>query len=328
MVAANHMEGIAGQAWACTVAGLALIISLVALMSRLGILKGWAAMRIIFYHSAAITGLTWLAVAVTPAAAEAVPPQDWELAFEEDFRSLRLSDNASDGIWEPQFAWGSHTIRENHELQYYVDPRPRRDEPVITSLAPFRVDKNGLVIRASPIPIPERKFVENLSYASGLLTTFRSYSFTYGYVEMRARIPKGKGLWPGFWLLPVDKTWPPEIDVMEVLLNTKEFHATVHSRTRGKHTQVSSTIETPDLSDDFHVYAVKWTAEEVVWYFDGRRVASAQTPTDMHKPMYLLVNLAVGGWAQPPDTSTVFPAEFRINWIRVFQAPQRGVASP
>jgi hypothetical protein len=172
MVAANHMEAIAGQIWACTVAGLALIISLVALMSRLGILKGWAAMRIIFYHSAAITGLTWLAVAVTPAAAEAIPPQNWGLAFEENFRSLRLSDNASDGIWEPQFAWGSHTIRENRELQYYVDPRPRRDEPVITSLAPFRVDKNGLVIRASPIPIPERKFVENLSYASGLSELF------------------------------------------------------------------------------------------------------------------------------------------------------------
>jgi beta-glucanase (GH16 family) len=95
-----------------------------------------------------------------------------------------------------------------------------------------------------------------------------------------------------------------------------------------EHTSVSSTVETPDLPEDFHVYAVKWTAEEITWYFDGRQVASAQTPADMHKPMYLLINLAVGGWAQSPDASTLFPAEFRINWIRVFQAPQRGAASP
>jgi beta-glucanase (GH16 family) len=148
-------------------------------------------------------------------------------------------------------------------------------------------------------------------------------------VEMRARIPKGKGLWPAFWLLPVDKTWPPEIDVMEVLgQNTMEFHATVHSRDNGNHREVSSTIPTPDLSEDFHIYAVKWTADEIIWYFDGRPVASAPTPADMHKPMYLLVNLALGGWAQSPDSSTVFPAEFRINWIRVFQAPRRGAAAP
>jgi beta-glucanase (GH16 family) len=115
---------------------------------------------------------------------------------------------------------------------------------------------------------------------------------------------------------------------MEVLGgDTNEFHATAHSRARGEHTEVSSAVATPDLSDDFHVYAVRWTDEEIDWYFDGRRVASAPTPADMHKPMYLLVNLAVGGWAQTPDAATEFPAEFHINWIRVFQAPQRGAAA-
>jgi beta-glucanase (GH16 family)/O-antigen/teichoic acid export membrane protein len=326
MIWADRASGIAGQAWACTAAGLALITGLVALMCRLGILKRWAAIRVLFFQAAAVTGLTWLTIAVAPAAAETIPPPDWELSFSDEFKSLRLWGSTSSGIWEPHFPNGGRT--HGNELQYYVDSRLRRDAPAIAGLAPFSVDKGGLVIRARPIPILDHKFAENLSYASGLLTTYRSFSFTYGYAEMRARIPKGKGLWPAFWLLPVDKTWPPEIDVMEALdQNTHEFYATVHTRASGKHTEVSNKVETPDLSDGYHVYAVKWTAEEIAWYFDGRRVAATSTPADMQKPMYLLVNLAVGGWAQSPDTSTVFPAEFRIDRIRVFRPPPVGAVT-
>ncbi len=328
MVAADRSAGITGQAWACTASGLALIIGLVALMRSLGILKGWAAIRIILLQAAAVAGLAWLAIAVTPAAAETVPPEDWELAFTEDFKSLRFWDEAPGGVWEPHYAWGARTIKVNKELQYYVDPRQRRDHPALASLTPFLLDEDGLVIRAHPIPIPDLKFAENLPFASGLLTTYQRFSFTYGYVDICARVPKGKGLWPAFWLLPVDQTWPPEIDVMEVLgQNVSEYHATAHSRAGGKDVEFSNKIATPDLSDDFHVYAMRWTADEVVWYFDGRRVASAPTPADMHKPMYLLVNLAVGGWAEPPDALTTFPADFHISRIRVFMAPQRGVAT-
>ena len=235
-------------------------------------------------------------------------PPDWELSFTDEFKSLRLWDDTSSGIWEPHIPNGSRT--HGNELQYYVDLRPWRDPIALAGLAPFSVDKDGLVIRASPIPIPDRKFTENRSDASGLLTTYRSFSFTYGYAEMRARIPKGTGLWPAFWLLPIDKTWPPEVDVMEVLgQNRRKFHATVHTRASGAHTEVSNKIVTPDLSDDFHDYAVKWTAEEVAWYFDGRRVASTPTPADMHQPMYLLVNLAVGGGCAYFD----FSASVRSN---------------
>ena len=124
-----------------------------------------AAIRIIFYPSAAMTGLMWLAVAVAPAAAETMPPQDWELAFEEDFRSLRLSDNASDGIWEPRFAWGSRTNDTNNELEYYVDPRPGHDQAAIQSLLPFTIDGSGLVIQARPIPGSDQPFAERLPYA-------------------------------------------------------------------------------------------------------------------------------------------------------------------
>jgi O-antigen/teichoic acid export membrane protein len=326
MAAGNRMGGIAGQGWACTAAGLALIIGVAALMRRIGILGAPAAVRVVFFQAVVIAALAWLAAARAPAAAETMSPPGWKLTFSDDFANLRLWDETAGGVWEPLFLNGDHTHEK--ELQYYLDPRPARDPVALSGRAPFRFDERGLIIRANKIPIAERKYAKGLPYASGLLTTFRSFSFTYGYVEMRARVPRGKGLWPAFWLLPVDQTWPPEIDVMEVLGgDTNAFHATVHSRARGEHTAVSSTVATPDLSDDFHVYAVRWTAEELDWYFDGRLVASAPTPADMHKPMYLLVNLAVGGWAQMPDAATEFPAEFRINWIQVFQAPQRGAAA-
>ena len=333
MITADRFGGITGQAWGCTGAGFALIVSLVAFTCSLGIVKRSAAFRIILFQAAAVACLTSLALALSPIATippnETVPPAGWDVTFADNFKSLQIWDGPGRGIWEPFYAWGSRTNDTNNELEYYVDPRPGHDQAAIQSLLPFTVDGSGLVIRARPIPVSDQPFAERLPYASGLLTTFHSFSFTYGYVEMRARIPKGKGLWPAFWLLPVDKTWPPEIDVMEVLgQNTMEIHATVHSRDDGNHTEVSSTIPTPDLSEDFHIYAVKWTADEIIWYFDGRPVASAPTPADMHRPMYLLVNLALGGWAQSPDSSTVFPAEFRINWIRVFQAPRRGAAAP
>ena len=240
MVAGNRMAGIAGQGLACTAAGLALIIGVAALMRRLGILQGQAALRVIFFQAVAIVALAWLA-AVAPAAAETMPPPGWRLSFSDDFASLRLWDETADGVWEPLFPNGDHTHEK--ELQYYLDPRRAREPAAHAALAPFLIDENGLIIRASPVPIGERKFPKNLPYASGLLTTFRSFSFTYGYIEMRARVPKGKGLWPAFWLLPVDNTWPPEIDVMEVLGgDTNEFHATVHLRARGEHTEVSSVL--------------------------------------------------------------------------------------
>jgi O-antigen/teichoic acid export membrane protein len=322
MIAGNWIGGIAGQAWACIASGFALIISLVELMCRLGVVERKAAFRIVFIQAAAITSLTLLAHAVGPAAAETAPLLGWKLAFTDEFKSLQLWENETrSGIWEPVYPWGDHT-HGVEELEYYVDPRPGHDSPALFALWPFSVEKSGLRIQASPIPLSRQVFAKNLPYASGLLTTFHSFSFTYGYVEMRARVPAGKGLWPAFWLLPIDETWPPEIDVMEVLgNNTDEFHATVHSGTGSHDTQVSTTVATPDLSEDFHNYAVSWNADEIIWYFDGRRVASAPTPADMHKPMYILVNLAVGGWAQSPDSRTVFPAQFRIERIRVFQPP-------
>jgi len=143
---------------------------------------------------------------------------------------------------------------------------------------------------------------------------------------MRARMPGGRGLWPAFWLLPVDRSWPPEIDVLEILGNDPTtLHTNAHSKASGKHTDAPSVIRLPDTSAGFHSYAVDWEADEIRWYFDGVEVARVPTPPDMHKPMYMLVNLAVGGhWPGSPDASTSFPAVLAIDWIRAYRRePQR-----
>jgi serralysin len=134
-------------------------------------------------------------------------------------------------------------------------------------------------------------------------------------------MPKGRGLWPAFWLLPTDRSWPPEIDVLEFLGNDMTtLHTNAHSKASGKHGDAPVVVRVPDASAGFHRYAVDWESDQIRWYFDGVEVARAPTPADMHKPMYMLVNLAVGGnWPGSPDASTGFPAMLAINWIRAYR---------
>ncbi|MGO4705707.1 family 16 glycosylhydrolase [Microvirga sp. 2MCAF38] len=327
MFVGDRMAGGNGQAWGCAFAGLTLIISLTVLMRVHGLLAKGAAFRVIAVQTILVVGLSGAAWLFPPARSlavparlqesHAVPPVGWKLAFADDFRSLRLWDGSS-GVWEPHYPWGGRTNPPNKELQYYVDPRAGREAGDFNSLNPFSIEGPGLIIRARP-----SQGKVDFPYVSGLLTTARSFSMQYGYAEIRAMVPRGKGLWPAFWLAPDDQTWPPELDVMEVLGDrTRTMFVSMHTRSFGEYVQAQARVSTPDLSADYHTYAVKWTPEEIVWYFDGRAVGYTVTPSDMHRPMYLIVNLAVGGhWPGTPDSATRFPAEFRIDHIRVFTPP-------
>lgn len=338
MAIGSSFAGIEGQAWACVAAGLALIASLTGSLARIDILTGRAALRIYTMQIVLAVVLATLAfitshsraIPVTESA-EPVPPPGWVLAFEDSFETLQLWDGRSSGRWEPHYPWGGRTNPSNEELQYYIDPRPDRDAENVRSMNPFLVENGTLTIRARPFPHADQIAATGQAYASGLLTTARSFSFTYGYVEIRAQVPRGKGLWSAFWLAPTDESWPPELDVMEVLGHDIRTNvATAHTRHRlGYATQTQIKVPTPDLSEELHTFALKWTAETIVWYFDGRPVASLKTPADMHKPMYLIVNLAVGGsWPGSPDALTTFPADLRIDSIRAFVPPPAAEVRP
>jgi beta-glucanase (GH16 family) len=170
------------------------------------------------------------------------------------------------------------------------------------------------------------------SYLSGAFNTY-PFSQTYGYFEITARVPSGAGLWPAFWMLPVDQGWPPEIDIAEILGgDSRTAYFSLHSgdaawvRAEPRSYNASTTTDASsaggDLSEDFHRYAVDWRPETITFYLDNAVVGRRATPADMHKPFYLIVNLAVGGagsWAGPPSHETRFPASLAIRSIRIWK---------
>jgi beta-glucanase (GH16 family) len=173
-------------------------------------------------------------------------------------------------------------------------------------------------------------------WTSGMVTTggpFENgppeptFAFKYGYAEMRARLPAGHGFWPAFWLLPANGSWPPEIDVMEWQgAQPRRDYMTVHfSDKHSKNDSLQGIYDGPNLSQAYHVYAIDWEPNTLTWYVDGAvrlRVTEKQIearggrlPSD---PMYVLLNLAVGGWVSPPNKHTPSPASMKIDYVRVW----------
>ena len=243
------------------------------------------------------------------------------LAFADDFAAFRTLCQGG-GRWRSTFGdggqntVGARTLSGNAELEVYVDPC-LAGAPAGARPDPFRAGGEGLEIIAEPARPELAQALEGHPYASGLITTQPSFRQTYGYFEMKARLPRGKGLWPAFWLLPADQSWPPEIDVIESIGDPGVIYQTVHSKVAD---QPGVKVEVPRDPDGFHVFAVEWDPRWIVWYLDGRETARKPTPPDVDKPMYMLVNLAVGGhWPGAPDASTRFPAAMSVRWVRAYR---------
>jgi len=131
-------------------------------------------------------------------------------------------------------------------------------------------------------------------------------------------MPHDQGVWPAFWLLPEDGSWPPELDVAEMRgQNPNTVNVTVHSNATGEHTMTSIPVEVPS-TDGFHNYGVLWDKDQITWYFDDVAVAHAATPADMHGPMYMLVDLAVGGLAGTPSDGLQHGSEMKIDYIKAY----------
>ena len=161
----------------------------------------------------------------------------------------------------------------------------------------------------------KRESVNGHPYTSGMISSdprnSQGFLHTYGYTEARIKVPGGKGMWPAFWNLPWPVAWPPEIDIMEVI--GSECYAEFHLHP-------SADYKGTNVCDSWHTYAVDWRPGKIVWYLDGverYRVEGSQVPS---QPMYLLLNLAVGGsWPGNPDSSTPFPGVMEIDFVRVYR---------
>lgn len=153
----------------------------------------------------------------------------------------------------------------------------------------------------------------------------------YGYFEARMKVPTGLGMWPAFWF-SADKTWPPEIDIVEIVNNgkwntTKESFHSVHGNFIGKITGINDTGYKPgfDYADDFHTFAIEWTPTFVRHYVDNQFVVEREFQWRQNNgadgdTVPVVVNLAVGGgWPGSPKELSDFPASLDVAYIRVWQ---------
>jgi len=179
-------------------------------------------------------------------------------------------------------------------------------------------------------------------YTSARMKTMNKGDWTYGRFEIRARLPRGKGIWPAIWMLPTDNfygTWAAsgEIDIMELVGHEPhKIHATIHYNAQWSNNKSSTAgqyvLTSGAFADDFHVFAFEWEPRAMRWYVDGvlfgvkttRNAAFdnpvAPYPAPFDKRFHLLLNLAVGGnWPGSPDTTTQFPQKLEVDYVRVYK---------
>jgi beta-glucanase (GH16 family) len=222
-------------------------------------------------------------------------PDGWTLVWNDEFDKGKSLSN-----WNLQ-DWPSD---KNGEMQYY---------------SPFNVevDKGHMMIESK-----KEKF-RGRDYTSGAVTTENKFQFRYGMVEIRAKLPKGKGLFPAFWMVPENEKWLPEINIMDFLgQNPNEYFQVVHweddkgERMRDYSHYISEQI---DFTEEFHDFGLIWEPDKLTWTLDGNVVFESEALSP-DVPMYLYINTAIGGdWPGDPDPNESYPKELLIDHVRVYQ---------
>jgi beta-glucanase (GH16 family) len=258
---------------------------------------------------------------------------DWKLVWSDEFDRDGLPDSS-------KWSYEEGFVR-NRELQYYTSGRREN----------ARVENGHLIIEARQERFPNARFQANAperrwqqqreqaDYTSASITTRGRVAWTYGRIEVRAQVPSGRGTWPAIWTLGTnmgDVGWPAcgEIDILEhVGHDSGVVHANVHTRgyNHARGNGRGARLAVPDAATEFHVYALEWTPERLEFlvddqkYFtlanDGKGVDS--WPFDA--PQYLILNLAIGGsWGgQKGVDAASFPQRFTVDYVRVYQRPEK-----
>jgi beta-glucanase (GH16 family) len=242
------------------------------------------------------------------------------------WRQVWADEFNGEGLVDPS-KWGYETgLIRNDEKQYYTSARPENARVA-----------NGLLILEA-----RKEAYQGAGYTSASLHSKGKGDWLYGRIEVRAKLPAGKGMWPAIWMMPSDPKyggWPKsgELDVMEnVGFEPKTVHFTVHTEAYNHTigTQKSGTVDLPDLKTAFHVYGLEWSADKVAFFADDSVIftfknegkGSATWPFD--QPFHLKLNVAVGGsWGGAIDDA-IFPQRMEVDCARVFAwDPAAGIQS-
>lgn len=236
---------------------------------------------------------------------------NWKLEWADEFDKGKLVD--------PKFWSYEVGYLRNDEKQYYTKERPEN----------ARIEGRRLIIEA------RKDNFQGRPITSASLHTAGKRPFLYGRIEVRAKVPTGKGTWPAAWLLgenigKVD--WPRcgEIDVMEhVGYDPTKIHANIHTAAynhmngKGK----GNSIDAGKPWEGFHTYAVEWYRDRMEFFFDDtryfvfRKEPGGDDVWPFDKPHYLILNLAFGGgWggAQGIDES-LLPHRYEIEYVRYYK---------
>ena len=234
----------------------------------------------------------------------------WKLVWNDEFNGTAVDSNK----WEYEV---NGSGGGNNELQYYTDRYQNS-----------YVDSGSLVI------VARQESYLGKQYTSARMRTKYKGDWTYGHFEIRAKLPFGRGTWPAIWMLPTDWVyggWPAsgEIDIMEhVGYDQNVIHGSTHCQ---KYyfkigTQKSGTVNIPNVSTEYHVYAIDWYEDRIDFFVDGVKYfaswndGSGWQGWPFDKRFHLILNIAVGGdWggAQGIDTS-IFPQKMYIDYVRVY----------
>ncbi|HEY3694291.1 glycoside hydrolase family 16 protein [Phenylobacterium sp.] len=225
------------------------------------------------------------------------------------------------GRWKTNYWFGDQSDQSSRSLpderQIYVDRS-------YCGISPFVPAKGGLRILADKNRRPDdaRLFspytgrVKPFAYTSGLLTTETSFRQRYGYFEATMAFPQVRGCWPAFWLLgpPHTDHAGDELDVVEwVASNPRRLFLSAHIGGKGQSTWVDGFETRAPVA-----YGLLWTRDKLKWFVNGKQVHERPNP-GIHQPMYMLLNLAIGGWdGNLPEDPGGFPAALLITSVEAY----------
>ncbi len=202
------------------------------------------------------------------------------------------------------WGWG------NGESQYYTS----RPENII-------IENGVLKIKAI------RENYNGGTFTSARIKTQNRFNFTYGKVEIRAKLPKGAGTWAAAWMLGANHTtvgWPNcgEIDILEYVGNQPaKVHSTLHYPARHGGNADGNSIILTNATDDYHIYSLDWTAEHIKMFVDDKLIHAIPNSTSIpfNHDFYVIMNLAMGGTFGGDIDPTIQNAMFEIDYIRVYE---------
>ena len=242
--------------------------------------------------------------------------QSWELVWSDEFEGTELDESK----WSYQYGTGASEGLSgwgNAELQYYTD----RPENIFVQDGRLHI-------------VAREESHAGMNYTSARIRSIHQGDWRYGRFEIRAKLPKGQGLWPAIWMMPTDAVyggWPAsgEIDIMELVGHEPDvIYGTIHYGPPHTYTNGSYTLDSGDFNEDFNTFAIEWEKGEIRWYVNDIHYHTETDwfsqghsfPAPFEQRFHLLLNVAVGGnWPGSPDHTTEFPQQMVVDYVRVYQ---------